>query len=293
MNLNVKGRCHNLDRRRPGTWRPGPYGGIAGDTAPLYGNLPGEKSIPITRQLHTPIVIPHTLSQSHTAAQAPSRATAELQTLVRDALLTNTDPFQNGPPTPQKETANSDIVTPLVPQPPRQPSAAYGPDGRVSYLSSLSSGFGDLKIDIPESGPSKPANVARKPSFTDRISRNNFQSRFSYSSWTSTPTTPRRSRASSRGNRDTMTSIESTPRFRSVNSWVGQQAKRIKRQQEADLEIDNMPDLPTQTAAIPLQTNHQRQPSEDNESIFGFHPGDEVPIAQGKRVSSKILDKII
>lgn len=91
----------------------------------------------------------------------------------------------------------------------------------------------------------------------------------------------------------TAVSEESTPRFRTVNSWVSQQVRRAQRQQDVDREIDNMPEIPSQGVLTGTGTNHQRQPSEATESIFGFHPGEQVPIAKGKRVSSKILDRIL
>jgi hypothetical protein len=150
---------------------------------------------------------------------------------------------------------------------------------RMSYLSSLSSGFGDGLI-IPESGATIPPNAAQ------RQSRNQRASRFSWQT-SSGPRTP--GMRSDRNSIYTTSSVESTPRFRTVNSWVAQQTGRVeKRQKKADEEVPNMPAIPT-----PLQIGTNYQQKEIDHSAFQQHPGDEVELAPGSRVPSSILDKKI
>jgi hypothetical protein len=156
----------------------------------------------------------------------------------------------------------------------RQTSDAYDPNQRevnhLSYLSSLSSGFGDGLI-IPD----PTVNGAAQPGY--RQSHSQGAARFSW--------------VTSVRDRDTVytqASIESAPRFRTVNSWVAQQSSRVERQQQSDAEVPAMPAIP-----LPLQVgvDHQRNPSED--PAFKAHPGDEIPISRGSRVPSEILDKTI
>ncbi|KAL3422879.1 hypothetical protein PVAG01_04626 [Phlyctema vagabunda] len=151
----------------------------------------------------------------------------------------------------------------------------YDPNQRnqkyLSSLSSLSSGFGD-QIIIPEPTTGEPQIV--------RTSRQTY--RQSTSSWTQPPPAI--------GQRDTMytaTSIESAPRYRTVNSWVNQQSDRVERRQEIAAEVPNMPVIPAA-----LASRHQRNFSED--PAFRAHPGEEVSILdKGTRVPSRILDKKI
>jgi hypothetical protein len=152
-------------------------------------------------------------------------------------------------------------------------SNLYQPDQRennhLSYLSSLSSGFGD-QIIIPE-GVTQPEQA---------VQQNPRQSR--KFSWVTG--------AKRYGDRDTMmttSSVDTAPRFRTVMSWVAQQSGRV---QKKDDEVPKVPDLP-----LPLQIgsqsvpNHQRNLSED--PAFRHHPGEEVPYLQGSRVPSAILDR--
>ena len=151
---------------------------------------------------------------------------------------------------------------------------AYDPTQRevnhLSYLSSLSSGFGDGLI-MPES------TVNGAPQKGYRQSQSQGAARFSW--------------VTSVRDRDTIytqASVDSAPRFRTVNSWVAQQSNRVERQQQSNDEVPAMPSLP-----LPLQAgvDHQRKPSED--PAFRAHPGDEIPISGGSRVPSEILDKTI
>lgn len=120
--------------------------------------------------------------------------------------------------------------------------AAQNQGGRWSGLSSLSSGFGDAQIIIPESTPTPPAA---------RISQQSTGSPRKFS-WATSIFQIRRL-----GDRSTIytTSEESAPRFRTVNSWVAQQTRHMERQQQIDREVPNMPEAP-----IPVQSvvnNHR------------------------------------
>jgi hypothetical protein len=323
LNVDVVSRLRRLTRRgrRTESWKFEPYPSKDVDASP-YVNLGPEKSLPSKRPPYTSIIIPPT--------QALSRADIERQTLVREALLTAAGPLNTSPspdlhnqhfytPTDPK---NQNVYRPTEPLPrqyyppmPPEPEPVYAPNRPLSELSSLSSGFGDAKIDVPESGPTKPTanrkSGARRESRASRPSRANANttSRFSYSSWTSTP-----SHVERKGNRDTIytattaatattttttSSEDSAPRFRTVNSWVDQQASRVERKQERrqkkrrkEVEMmPAMPDMPAMDAA--KEAYRKRSQSEVTEPVFTYHPGEEVPISKGKRVSSKILNEII
>jgi hypothetical protein len=290
LKIDVIGRFHIFARRRRGTWRPGSYSGTE-KYVPPYATVNDEKFGQSTKKPYTPVVISPVPMAVLPSTQALSRADLERQNLVREALLSKLS-----------DTAlyHETLLSPPKPQPPRQPSTIYEQDRPFSDLSSLSSGFGDAKIDIPESGPTRPKS--QRKSRASRGSRNNnTPPRFS---WSSSPTTLGLGRT--KGNRDTIytanttkstntttttSSEDSTPRFRSVNSWVSHQSKRIQRQMEHDREVDNMPAIPV--PAPVKKANHRRLQSEITDPGFKYHPGDEVPLSTGKRVPSVILDKII
>jgi len=159
-----------------------------------------------------------------------------------------------------------------------QTQNVYDPQQRevnhLSYLSSLSSGFGDGLI-IPEPAASANPNA----------SKNYRQSKTSISqfSWERSSLMPSRPT----GDRDTIytNSSEETPRFRTINSWVAQQTGRVERQQGSDKEIPSMPEIP----ASMQSSEPQRKPSDI--SAFMQHPGDEVDMGRGFRVPSEILDR--
>ncbi|KAJ5042845.1 uncharacterized protein L3040_004237 [Drepanopeziza brunnea f. sp. 'multigermtubi'] len=162
-------------------------------------------------------------------------------------------------------------------------SGAYDPSqreiNRISYLSSLSSGFGDGLI-MPE--PTVNAGGSRQ---TYRQSRDPETAAARLSWGTSVPEAP-----ALKGDRDTMyttTSQDSAPRFRTVNSWVAQQTDHVDRQQQSGRKIPPMPPIPH-----PIRTNvgvrHNRMLSED--TAFRYHPGSRVLSDQGSRVPSSILD---
>ncbi|KAI4601323.1 hypothetical protein KJ359_012514 [Pestalotiopsis sp. 9143b] len=121
----------------------------------------------------------------------------------------------------------------------RQPSNAYDPAQRQVYraseLSSLSSGFGDGDIIIPEEYLNAPP-----PAATQLRQSNNLITRFSWMA---------RREAGDRETVYTTTSEDRPARYRSVGSWVNQQTGRLKRaderSQEAPPPVPDIPQLPT------------------------------------------------
>lgn len=331
MNVDVTGRLRRYGREdRGGFWKSNKSFPENNDFASTYPTLNDEKPGSTSRKLYTPIVIPSMSMTVPVPVEALSRADKERQTLVREALLQKYPPYGTTPPQPlllknppfvsnqlppQTQTPKPSLQMQLQPQiqqqpqpepqelpaisvvpvmpvmppmppepaelPPQEPHRARQPSIPYSELSSLSSGFGDAKIDVPESGPTKP-NIDRK-SYASRASRHKRVSRLSHSSWSS--------RSRDRDTIYTTASEDSVPRFRTVNSWVNQQAKRIHRQRESDREVDNMPDMPVPAGS--KKASHQRTQTEATDPAFRYHPGDEVPISRGTRVPSAILDKII
>ncbi|KUJ22103.1 uncharacterized protein LY89DRAFT_768394 [Mollisia scopiformis] len=286
---------------------------------------PPEKTIPAQQQFdafYTPTAMPP-MANPASSANALARSDSGRQDIVREALLDNPAPFGTSPaPQPAALSATENFYgvaaqpTPLSRQPGTQnsqstfvsqPSSnynntgtqntfltmntmrtvqtqdAYDPNQRepnhLSYLSSLSSGFGDGLI-IPES------TVVGGGRQSYRQSKAPGAGRFSWM------TSNRGSRAPAYGDRDTVyttASIESAPRFRTVNSWVAQQAGRVERQQD----VPAMPSIPAPLIPAPLQigvgVDHQRKASED--PAFRQHPGEEIEISRGSRVPSSILDR--
>jgi hypothetical protein len=205
--------------------------------------------------------------------------TMNTQTSTQNAQLLRqlSDPYGSTMNTMNTRTSTKNV------QLSRNTLDAYDPAQRevdhMSYLSSLSSGFGDGLI-IPE----EPAPPNTNAHASRRQSRNPLANRFS---WTpSVPQTPQL-----KGDRDTVytnTSVESAPRFRTINSWVAQQSSRVERKRQSEKEVPDVPEIP-----LPLQigSNHQRKSSE--EPAFMHHPGQELVISRGSRVPSEILDKKI
>lgn len=166
----------------------------------------------------------------------------------------------------------------------RQASDAYDPNQRgpnhLSYLSSLSSGFGDGLI-IPD--PTVSGDQQRKSFRQSQVAP---PARFSW-----VPSHPRDTIY-------TQSSVDTAPRFRTVNSWVAQQTGRVERHMQNDNEVPSMPAIPLPLQAgvatmiqIPPAPAHQRNKSSDPR--LNFHPGDEVQISRGSRVPSEILDKTV
>ncbi|KAG9246037.1 hypothetical protein BJ878DRAFT_478703 [Calycina marina] len=137
----------------------------------------------------------------------------------------------------------------------------------LSYLSSISSGFGDQML-VPKVPPTPTSAYAMIKS--NRMSRN--------FSWVQPS-----------ANRDTTystASVETAPHFRTVNSWVAQQAGRAQRRpSRPDDEIPQMPEIPNGMKA------HQRNQSEY--PAFSQHPGDEFELQKGSRTQSATLDRKI
>ncbi|ORY63524.1 uncharacterized protein BCR38DRAFT_229864 [Pseudomassariella vexata] len=113
----------------------------------------------------------------------------------------------------------------------RQPSDAYNPGQRQVYraseLSSLSSGFGDGDIIIPD--------LPKPPQASMQMRESSNLGRFS---WVS---------RGGPGDRETIyttTSEDRPARYRGVNSWVNQQAGRIKRAAIGDRDEEEIPAVP-------------------------------------------------
>ncbi|PBP21389.1 hypothetical protein BUE80_DR007779 [Diplocarpon rosae] len=164
-------------------------------------------------------------------------------------------------------------------------SDVYDPSQRqinhLSYLSSLSSGFGDGLI-MPE--PTVNGGASRQTYRQSRDPGNPVAPRISWAT-SAAPPNP-----GVKGDRDTIyttTSTDSGPRFRTINSWVAQQSDRVDRQQQSDREIPTMPPIPHRLQTQ-FKTFHQRNLSED--PAFKHHPGNEIAIGGGSRVPSSILD---
>jgi hypothetical protein len=115
-------------------------------------------------------------------------------------------------------------------------SDVYNPAQReanhLSSLSSLSSGFGDAQIIIPEPGPTSSQIVPASQ-------QNSRQSR--KFSWATSIFQTRR--ADDRETIYTTASVESAPRFRTINSWVAQQTGCLEKQQRKIGEEPNMPEI--------------------------------------------------
>jgi hypothetical protein len=162
----------------------------------------------------------------------------------------------------------------------RQPSDAYDPArrqvNRVSELSSLSSGFGDGDIIVPNQlMPGLPARPqGQQPQQPTRRLSGRFLSpmasgsgartsagRFSssrFSSWFSPPNQqqeqpPPPDQQQRRDTVYTEASEDSPPRFRTVNSWVNQQTGRVKRglRQQSTSQAASDPEPPVPVPALP------------------------------------------
>ncbi|RYP56774.1 hypothetical protein DL770_010817 [Monosporascus sp. CRB-9-2] len=133
-----------------------------------------------------------------------------------------------------------------------QPSATDDAMKRQTYrdseISSLSSGFGDGDIVIPQSLTAPPPPVAARQEAPQPPPRTpNYLGRFSWIS-----------RSSSGGRRETVytqTSEDRPARFRSINSWVNQQAGRVRRADSRAKERGEVPVMP----AVPGELNVTQQ----------------------------------
>ncbi|RYO87836.1 hypothetical protein DL766_000740 [Monosporascus sp. MC13-8B] len=133
-----------------------------------------------------------------------------------------------------------------------QPSAMDDAIKRQAYrdseISSLSSGFGDGDIVIQQSLTAPPPPVAPRQEPPQPPPRTpNYLGRFSWIS-----------RSSSSGRRETVytqTSEDRPARFRSINSWVNQQAGRVRRANSRAKERGEVPVMP----AVPGELNVTQQ----------------------------------
>ncbi|KAF1982481.1 hypothetical protein K402DRAFT_407660 [Aulographum hederae CBS 113979] len=143
-------------------------------------------------------------------------------------------------------------------------------------------------------------------------------SRFSWTNSQATPTPrdPRFSIATS--------TTSSVPRYRTVESWVGQQTNNVQERQIKEL-LDMMPPEPQEvrnTTPMPYQQEEQqfqhppasrprheqqdvpqtgyiweaeyrprRKPVLSQASVFNVHPGEQMKLPRGSRIPSEILDK--
>ncbi|RYP03856.1 hypothetical protein DL764_004835 [Monosporascus ibericus] len=119
---------------------------------------------------------------------------------------------------------------------------------RDSEISSLSSGFGDGDIVIQQSLTAPPPPVAARQEPPQPPPRTpNYLGHFSWMS-----------RSSSSGKRETVytqTSEDRPARFRSINSWVNQQAGRVRRADSRAKERGEVPVMP----AVPGELNVTQQ----------------------------------
>lgn len=123
-------------------------------------------------------------------------------------------------------------------------SSSYDPaqkqPNRMSEQSSLSSGFGDGQIIIPESTP--PKRPAARTSQSNNGQTRDF-------SWVTSIFQSKQTE-----DRDTIyttTSEEPATRYRTVNSWVAEQTRHVERRHHGDRDIPQLPEapLPVQSAA--------------------------------------------
>jgi hypothetical protein len=323
LKIDLRSKFRQRKQQSGGPGLDGPYWKPKEFDAQSFETVLEEKQIPRQKQLQA--FVDAGASSSTTAISEVQLADAERQARVRSALLENygrdgglhvlnPDPVL---PSPGIAPSVIPLTTGLATRTHSRPPSAYLNNNNndpltsapnyintsrisdLSSLSSLSSGFGDAKIDVPESGPSLPGTInTTRTSIMNRGNKDSsFFGRFSVMRDPGSSYQSGRRGSETRGNRDTTYTTYTTtsedsepPRFRGVNSWVNQQSSRItrkaSRQDEADDEIRNMPSLP----AAPVR--HQRGDSEITNPAFKYHPGDEIPVVKGSRVPSAILNKL-
>lgn len=140
---------------------------------------------------------------------------------------------------------------------------------RSSQVSSLSSGFGDEGMIVSNSlvAPLPPAKTPARAS-------SHYTSRFSWQSQSQNP--------SKRDSVYTETSEDQPPRFRSLNSWVDQQAGRIKRTQQKGYGEMGQPPIP-QVPGHPGIPGIHNPPEEQS---FNMMMDDEAPRRIGSALPS-------
>ncbi|KAI8956496.1 hypothetical protein F5Y11DRAFT_179006 [Daldinia sp. FL1419] len=178
-------------------------------------------------------------SQSGTLRQSPD-SNPPLASIINQYTPGNGGTANNGN---GNATMESQVTQPYYNESelPRQPPEAYGAPKRTwtraSEISSISSGFGDGDIIVPPpSGTNKPVPVPTEdnPSARD--------------SWMSRP-------GDRRETVYTEASEDRPARFRSITSWVNQQAGRAKRAGSRARERGEVPVIP----AIPGEVSATRQ----------------------------------
>lgn len=193
-----------------------------------------------------------------------------------------------------------------------------------------------LRYPEPPQGPLAPLPppptfkqfLDNRPSASSRTGPNHNVSRFSWtnSNAPQTPHDPSRDTVTQGVGRDSyMTQRSSAPRFRTVDSWVNQQANRIQEQKlreqfrmtQSTTASDDIPEVPTVPKDVnvevtppeptekPTETTtplpplpsppsksvkHARQDTRDTAPIFRAHPGTEVRFSTHSVVPSEILD---
>ncbi|OBT77062.1 hypothetical protein VF21_02940 [Pseudogymnoascus sp. 05NY08] len=216
------------------------------------------------------------------------------QPYSRNSLIQNAAPIAVS----QQPMPSRDEPPPMPVLPPAY-RQANGKNPRMSEVSSLSSGFGDAVIDIPESGPTTYVNKSGQglPKPNNQTLGLDLGPRFS---WANVPT-PRT--LGTHRNRDTANtattngSRDSEPRFRTVTSWVNQQTNRVMKNQDnsgastvSSQGSSGVPDVP----AVPEAYGggkHQRMPSAETDVVFRAHPGNEVEIKESSRIPSTLLTR--
>ncbi|KFY42509.1 hypothetical protein V495_04476 [Pseudogymnoascus sp. VKM F-4514 (FW-929)] len=218
------------------------------------------------------------------------------QPYSRNSLIQNAAPIAVSQQ-PMPMTRDEPPPMPVLPLAYRQ-QAANGNAQRMSEVSSMSSGFGDAVIDIPESGPSTYINNNKaapgQPKPNNQSLGLDLGPRFS---WANVPTPRTLGNHRNRDTATTTTSRDSEPRFRTVTSWVNQQTNRVMKNQDSAPAApapgqgrDSVPDLPAIPAAYG-GGKHQRMPSAETDVVFKAHPGDEVEIKEGSRIPSTLLTR--
>ncbi|KFY28617.1 hypothetical protein V493_02832 [Pseudogymnoascus sp. VKM F-4281 (FW-2241)] len=216
------------------------------------------------------------------------------QPYSRNSLIQNAAPIAASQ---QPMPSTRDDPPPMPTIPPAYRQAANGKSQRMSEASSLSSGFGDAVIDIPESGPTTYVSDKAGPNLPKPNNKTlglDLGPRFS---WANIPTPRTLGNHRKRDTVTTTTSQDSEPRFRTITSWVNQQTSRVMKNQNdggtaavPGQERDSVPDLP----AIPEAyggAKHKRISSAETDVVFKAHPGDEVEIKERSRIPSTLLTR--
>ncbi|KAI1413755.1 hypothetical protein F5Y13DRAFT_28419 [Hypoxylon sp. FL1857] len=182
---------------------------------------------------------------------ASNSETGTLRQLPNNNSLALASIIDQYPPGNENGTLRSQVPQPYYNESdlPRQPPDGYNPPQRVSnrasVLSSISSGFGDGDIIIPQP---LTANNTMPVKIPDDQANNRVDNRVARESWIGRED----------GRRETVyttTSEDRPARFRSITSWVNQQAGRAKRAGSRARERGEIPVMP----AIPGEISTIRQ----------------------------------